>query len=127
MHKKSIQIVKDFNSWINTVEKDYQFYFNEVSKLDNLTNDILHRLELEQLSYSERAKLATKLSNTRRERRYYKDLVQQLQPVIDYLQDQQSRKVIMNFSTVLGKLKDVESVQQHRTYRYRVLELRETK
>ena len=47
--------------------------------------DLLHKLEIENLTRDERAKLATELRDCRRLRRKYKDVVEELEPIAGYL------------------------------------------
>lgn len=42
--------------------KDYQWNDEKVAEMDRLTQDYLHKLELDGLKYEERAKVATQLA-----------------------------------------------------------------
>lgn len=64
----------------NNIEADYYWNNNEVLRLDQLTQDYLHELELGGLKCAERSKIATKLSDCRKLRRKSKDTVEILEP-----------------------------------------------
>lgn len=68
--------ISGFCSLMASVQGDYEWNRNEVNRLDMLTQDYLHKLELEKLSYGERAKIATNLSRCRQLRRECKDTVE---------------------------------------------------
>ena len=65
--------ISGFLKLLTGAMSDYEFNSDEVSRLDRLTQDYLHKLELEGLDYRERAKVATQLKNTRQLRRQSKD------------------------------------------------------
>lgn len=72
---------KTYLDTISDFQKAYQYAFNKVNETDKATQDLLHQLELG--SVKERNKTATLLSKVRKERRYYKDIVTVLQPLMD--------------------------------------------
>ena len=65
-----------------------------MNRLDKLTQDYLHQLELDNLKCAERSKVATQLAICRKNRRYYKDKVEELQSLIDFLGEVENKKVI---------------------------------
>lgn len=79
-------------------------------------------LELGDLKYAERAKLATKLQQCRQERREYKDVVQVLAPLFEHLSDARNKNSFNQLREVLGKMRKVERRQNHRVYYPRVLD-----
>lgn len=63
----------------------YSFKYDE--KCENLECDLLHQLEIEKLSVSEKNKLATKLRDCLRDRRYYKNIVEEDAPLANIIGD----------------------------------------
>ena len=52
--------IEDLLGLFNRVESDYIWNSDEVNRLDKLTQDYLHDLELRNLNCAERSKIATK-------------------------------------------------------------------
>ncbi|MCD8376449.1 MAG: hypothetical protein LUD69_05850 [Oscillospiraceae bacterium] len=112
--------ISDFCTMIDNMMKDYQWNFDEISRLDSLTQDYLHMLELGGLDYSQRAKVATKIMKCRQERRESKDTVELLEPVIQFLDSDRGKNMMNLIREVLGQTRKVEKRMEHRVYRYRV-------
>lgn len=66
-------IISAFLNLIIQSENEYQFALELQRAEEKKTQDVLHMLELDNLNYKERAKLATQLKNIRQKRRRYKD------------------------------------------------------
>lgn len=114
--------LEDFAEMIRCAQSDYAWNSDEVNRLDKQTQDYLHKLELEDLDYSERAKVATALRNCRRLRRMSKDTVEVLEPFVNFLNTDRGRNLLNLTGEVLGQTRKVEERMKTRTYRYRVLE-----
>ncbi len=114
--------ISDFCNAITNAERDYEWNFEEVNRLDRLTQDYLHKLELEKLNYSERAKIATKLSRCRQLRRQSKDTVEILEPLIAFIEGDKGKQMLNLMKEVLGQTRKVEGRMDNRVYRYRVIE-----
>ena len=107
---------------VDSAKADYKWNSDEVTRLDGLMQDYLHKLELDDLDYKARGRLATKMRDTRRLRRASKDTVQTLQPLIDFLGSEKGKQAINLMRETLGKTRKVEQFMETRTYRNRVLE-----
>jgi hypothetical protein len=107
---------------IDNAQKDYQWNKEKLTEADGLTQDYLHSLELDNLKYEDRAKLATKLAKVRRERREYKDTIQVLEPLIMYLETDKGRQLSNLLKEALGKTRKVEEKMKTRKYCRRVLQ-----
>lgn len=117
--------ISDFCDMVAEVRKDYAWNYEEVHRMDELTQDYLHQLELEGLDYRERAKVATQLARCRQLRRESKDTVETLQPFIDFIDSDKGKQMMNLMKETLGKVRKVEKRMEHRTYRYRVLDSKE--
>lgn len=114
--------ISDFCKMIDYAKNDYQWNKDEVNRLDRLTQDYLHKLELEGLDYKQRAKVATQLAKCRQMRRASKDTTEILEPLIQFLDADKGRNMMNLMREVLGKTRKVEERMENRTYRYKVYE-----
>ena len=114
--------ISDFCRMVDDAKRDYEWNREEVNRLDKLTQDYLHQLELGGLSYQQRAKVATQLSRCRKLRRISKDTAEVLEPFVSFL-DSDKGKSMMNLTReALGKVRKVEERMETRTYRYKVID-----
>lgn len=113
--------ISAFCSMVTDSISDYEWNKAEVNRLDRLTQDYLHRLELENLDYGERAKVATQLAKCRQLRRASKDTVEILEPFIDFIESDKGKQTMNLMREALGKTRKVEKYMENRTYRYKVL------
>lgn len=114
--------IREFCKMITDAREDYEWNKDEISRLDKLTQDYLHMLELNGLDYKERAKVATQLSKCRQMRRASKDTTQILDPLITYLESDKGKNMMNLMREVLGKTRKVEENMTNRIYRYKVFE-----
>lgn len=99
---------------------DYKFAIDELDRLEKLTQDYLHSLELDGLHYKERAKVATKLAKCRQERRKAKDTIKALTPLIDYLGSENGKQFMNKLREALGKTRRAEKSLEGRVYVKRI-------
>lgn len=122
--KESIQFSKrisDVCKLMEKAQKDYEWSLNEICQMDKLTQDYLHKLELDDLDYRERAKIATKLRDCRRTRREHKDTAEVLEPLVQFLESDKGRNMLNLLRETLGKTRKTEERMKTRYYRPRVL------
>ena len=115
--------ISSFCDMVAEVKSDYEWNRNEVARLEQLTQDYLHQLELNDLDYRERAKIATQLAKCRRLRRESKDTVKILEPFMEFIDSDKGRQTMNLMREALGKTRKVEKFMENRTYRYRVLDV----
>ena len=114
--------ISEFCKMIDSAKSDYNWNRDEVNRLDRLTQDYLHMLELDGLNYKERAKVATKIAKCRQDRRASKDTAEILEPLIQFLESDKGKNMMNLMREVLGKTRKVEERMENRTYRYKVYE-----
>lgn len=102
--------------------RDYTWNAEQIVIMDKLTQDLLHKLELEDLTYSERAKIATQLKRCRKERRGHKDTVAVLEPLVTFLDTEKGRNLKNLLKEVLGRTRKAEERLENRVYLPRVLQ-----
>lgn len=113
--------ISEFCTMVEKAKADYDWNREEVNRLDRLTQDYLHRLELNNLDYRERDKVATQLTKCRQLRRASKDTVEILEPFIDFIESEKGKQTMNLMREALGKTRKVEKYMENRTYRYKVL------
>lgn len=125
MDKKPSEYISEFLNFVADSQSQYRFCSDEVNNQDKLTQDYLHSLELDDLKCDERSKVATKLAINRKDRRYYKDQVEEFEPIVKFFEDQQSKRVLDKLKQVLGETRRWESYHKDRKYKPRVLKDKE--
>ena len=119
--EKQSEIISAFLKLLDDVPKEYKVACDFVNEKDKEAQDIMHEVELNQLKTNEKAKLMTELQNNRRERRYWKDKVDEYQPLNDYLnQSKEFKNIINQLKQILGKVRKAEKYLEERTYKPRV-------
>jgi len=81
-------------------------------------DDILHELELKDLTYHQQAKLAKELTDIRRKRRDAKNQIALLEPFLDWKANY--RKAINDLSGVIGKMRAAADRQKNMVYHSRI-------
>lgn len=117
------EYIGDFCKVVNNAQKDYRYSSDEISRLDKMTQDYLHLLELGGLKYKERAKLATELQKCRQLRREHKDIVDSLAPLVNFLGEKKNENMMNQLREVLGRVRRVEKSFEYRVYVPRVLDI----
>lgn len=107
-----------FLDYLRQVPQQYNINWDEQKKQEDLTQDLLHHLELDQPDYRETARTGKRLTEARQRRRKAKDAVEALRPVMDYLE--KNRAVIVALERLLGEVRKVEQRHQNRFYVPRV-------
>jgi len=120
-NKLPSEYLTEFLSFIKDAQSHCKFCEEEMHNQEALTQDYLHKLELDELNCAERNKIATKLATNRKDRRYYKDRVEELKPIVDFFADQQNKRVLDLLTQVLGQVRKQEGYHKYRTYIPRVL------
>ena len=105
---------------INSVVTNYEMNDEIVNKKNKECQDFLHSLELDNLKYAERAKLATKLQKNRNERRKSKDVVEGYSGLYNVLNYMQNKKVILNFANELIRYDRLQENKHTRKYVKRI-------
>lgn len=121
MDKKPSEYISEFLNFVSEAQSHYKFCYEEMETQDKLTQDYLHMLELDDLKCSERSKLATKLAINRKDRRYYRDRVEELESIVRFFEDPQNKKVLDKLKEVLGQTRKAENYHKNRMYIPRVL------
>lgn len=123
-----MKVSKQIENFLNFYQKalsDYTYADEQLKKCQDYTQDILHSLELDNLSYSERCKLMTKLTACRKDRRYWKDQVEELEPIMQVFKTNdaskrqevdRNNKVLNLLREALGQTRRQENYHKDRKY-----------
>lgn len=132
---KTSKNIENFLNFYDAVKRDYDTAFEMVNQCDKLTQDLLHRLELESLSTSEKNKIATQLKYCRKDRRYWKDIVEETESFVNMFNQTETslsdgkkkaeveanRRFINMLREALGKTRRQEGYHANRSYKPRII------
>ena len=132
---KTSKNIENFLNFYDAVKRDYDIASEMVNQCDKLTQDLLHRLELESLSTNEKNKIATQLKYCRKDRRYWKDIVEEVESFVTMFNQTEAsqadnkkkaeveanRRFINMLRETLGKTRKQESYHANRSYKPRII------
>lgn len=129
-----MQVSKKLSEFLNFYDEaisTYNYCFTKVNECDKLKCDLLHKIELGQVvDRNEEKRIQTQLKYCLRDRRYYKDRVEELEPfVMLFIGKDKDRETIVRQCTAsmnhmrqaLGSVRRAENYHTNRTYKPRIL------
>lgn len=118
--RKRSEIITDF---MNLMEKEctstLPYVVEQRIKCDKATQDLLHQLELG--DYKDRGRIATQLAHIRRDRRYYKDIEEEIAVLDEWYKNNSPYKQWTSLKETLGALRKVERYHENREYIPRII------
>ena len=117
--KEFLVSMKNFFENINSLRKNLK---KEIQKEDDITQDLLHELELASLNGVEIMQVAKQLKETRKERRKYKDELEKVNILKTFTDKYNNKLIAGDIIKVLKELKTLEKNKNNRKYNARVLE-----
>ena len=121
MDNTTSQKISDFLKFLSQATNDYSFSKQEVGRLEQLTQDYLHKLELQDSNYHDRARIAAALRRCRVERRIHKDRLSVLEPVVQCMTTDRGKMMVSQLQQMLGDVRKEERATKDRRYVPRVL------
>lgn len=121
MDNTTSQRISDFTKFLSQATSDYSFSKEEVFRMEQMTQDYLHKLELQDGNYHERARVAAALRRCRIERRVHKDRISVLEPVVQCLGTDRGKMMVSQLQQMLGDVRKEERATKDRHYVPRVL------
>ncbi len=125
------QKISNFLNFYDEAVNAYKYCYEKVNECEKLECDIKHKLELGQYEDNNAEKrLYTQLKYCLRDRRYYKDRVEELEPfVLLFLDKEKDREnitrqcsaAINHIRQSLGGVRRAENYHASRTYKPRIL------
>jgi hypothetical protein len=124
--KKPSLSIKEFLDFAEHLKNDYEYCKALVDQLDKkYDKDLSHDLELKPAK--EKNKIATKMRQNRLNRRYYKDILEEFEPLYTMMTDEKYKKTFDMLKQTLGRTRNAEEYHKDRTYYPRVKEKDEIK
>lgn len=117
-NEKQSDIISAFIKLNEKVKKEYETALDIVNEKDKELSDLVHKAELETLKQNQKAKEYTEISRNRKERRYWKNKVDQYEPLYNFLCNSKEYKVsIEQLKQILGKVRKAENYLENRKYK----------
>ena len=113
------ETISSFLEFLKGSTEQYGIEFENVHQKDLEQQDLLHKLELQTLTYHQEAHLAADLKTVRSERRESKDTVTVLEPIKAYCES--NTTAIKTLERLLGEVRKAEKSLENRFYIPRVL------
>ena len=118
--RRRSEIITDF---MNLMEKEctstLPYVVEQRIKCDKATQDLLHQLELG--DYKDRGRIATQLAHIRRDRRYYKDIEEEIAVLDEWYKNNSPCRQWTSLKETLGALRKVERYHENREYIPRII------
>lgn len=134
MATTGLKVSKRLENFINFYEEaisTYRYAFDMVNKCDKLKCDLLHKIELGLFEdKNEEKRIQTQLKYCLKDRRYYKDRVEELEPFVELFYNKNKERDIEtrayvtcmnNIKNTLGSVRKMEDYHKERTYKPRIL------
>ena len=106
--------ISEFLKFLREADTIYAIADATQKESDNETQDILHAMELDSLSYHGRARLSSALSAVRKKRRTAKDTAEIMKPVLEW--KEKNRAALKSLETILGTVRTLEKDKDNRFY-----------
>ena len=113
-NRSVITHISDFLKFLLEAETIYAIADVTQDEADNETQDILHAMELDSLSYHDRSRLSSALSAVRQKRRTAKDTAEIMKPVLEW--KEKNRAALKSLETILGTVRTLEKDKDNRFY-----------
>ena len=117
--EKGSEEIKRLLDFIRRSDTLYKMAFEAVRVEDKRTQDLLHAIEFV-TSSKEQRRIGAKLRDSRRTRRRNKDIVEELEPIINFFSEPQNKRTLDKMSQLLGAVRKEEKYHEDRVYHPRV-------
>lgn len=114
------KVLEEFLNAVAASKQEYQYAYDAVNEEDRRLQDLLHEMEFAP-NKAERNRSATKLQQSRRRRREYKDMVKKNEKLVKFFEEQKNRETLNRMRQLLGQQrKEEEYLASERTYKPRM-------
>lgn len=110
--------MKQFFEGVDILKKNLT---EEIQRTEDITQDLLHELELSSLNAVEIMAVAKELKAVRQERRKYKDELAKVNTLKGFTDKYNSKMIVGDIIQVIKNLKTLKINQDNRTYNAKVL------
>ena len=104
MYSENLNYILEF---FKNCQEDLRFANSDITDYDRALSDLEHELELGNRRYHEKAKIAGRIEEIRKERRQAKYTVEQVTPIAEWADKNQ--KIIKELERLLGDVRKAES------------------
>lgn len=112
--------LKEFLDFIDQFHAEYQLAYDAVNDEDKRLQDLIHELEFS-ADTAEKNRVATRLRNSRRERRKNKDIVKKNELIVEFFREKNHRDTLNKLRQLLGRQRrEEEYLASSRVYKPRV-------
>lgn len=117
--RKPSEVLKEFLDYMKDCQKEYQICMVEVHKHDKRVQDFLHGLEFAE-NRQERNRIATQVSQSRKDRRRLKDRAKLLEECAKFYGDRSNKQFFDRMQGLIEKQKkEEEFLESDRVYKPR--------
>ena len=114
------KVLEEFLNAVAASKQEYQYAYDAVNEEDRRLQDLLHEVEFAP-NKAERNRSATKLQQSRRRRREYKDMVKKNEKLAKFFEEPKNWETLNRMRQLLGQQrKEEESRASERTYKPRM-------
>jgi hypothetical protein len=128
---KTSKKIETFLTFYDEAVSTYKYCYEKVNECEKLECDLKHKLELgNYVDVNEERRILTQLKYCLRDRRYYKDRVEELSPFVDLFLSKDKDKdniarscitAVNHMRQALGNVRKAENYHADRTYKPRIL------
>lgn len=115
---KTIMVIRGFLETLNNVEKDWDYWVEELQLCEQEIQDLLHEIELTKFDYRQGNKLCRQLQKARQHRRQLKDKKEIMRYLREFVNNNQQMKI--SLYKTLTNMERVKECQGRRMYTPRV-------
>lgn len=116
---KTSEEVKRFLDFMKECGTRYNLAHDAMRTEEKREQDFIHAIEFEN-HVENRSKTCTRLRACLIERRRNKDIVEELEPIVEFMNNPQNKRCIDQLTQLLGKIRKVERYHENRSYHPRV-------
>ena len=114
------KVLEEFLNAVAASKQEYQYAYDAVNEEDRRLQDLLHEMEFAP-NKAERNRSATKLQQSRRRRREYKDMVKKNEKLAKFFEEPKNWETLNRMRQLLGQQrKEEEYLASERTYKPRM-------
>lgn len=118
--KTPAERLKEFLDFIDQCHAEYQLAYGAVNDEDKRLQDLIHELEFS-ANTAEKNRVATRLRNSRRERRRNKDIVKKNELIVEFFREKNHKDTLNKLRQLLGRQRrEEEYLESDQTYKPRV-------
>lgn len=117
----SAEYIAEFFKYCDLALVEYKRAQEEIEHERQYMQDLLHLIEFSD-NYKDRYKMSTQMHRSRVKRRFFKDRVEELEPLVRFLTKDDNKKFIDKLKSICGEIRKIEKTHTERVYHLRSME-----